>query len=465
MAHMRIPPTQAEIEELGKDVENVVRYFSTKKRFEYIDVVGTPGQQGGAIVLNERHKDGSFFRKIVAKFFFGATGEGSEQDRETARKGCEDEGRVLEMLRGFPHIVNLLYQGRVMFFDTPGLLMEYSAYGSIQNFMERLNEADVELPERVLWIVKACINLKWPLHTTTDIPAEDAPAADIEHDDIHAGNVLLHGLDYSDSEHSFGPWLKLIDFGHATVYNEYEGPGSETYIQNRQNEIQQQQLQQQQQEEQVLFPTDSDLDYVQQYDMMDVDEMEGVVTEVTETVVEMTTEDDDVLPFRSKNIHDCALLVASFAIGNFELEAGPYEVVVQTPGGMELVIETEAPVDLANAPITSNLRDLLYRCLSTDPDYFPTLHEVYYQCQEIIYNTDEQDFMCLPDGRGICETDEYIQALLQRFVHDADDDDEALAHGKRMSAPAEFRKRGVRTKFPRVQLPYRPGKSQGNPLF
>ena len=42
--------------------------------------------------------------------------------------------------------------------------------------------------------------------------------------------------------------------------------------------------------------------------MMDVDEMEGVVTEVTETVMEMTTEDDDVLPFRSKNIHDCALV-------------------------------------------------------------------------------------------------------------------------------------------------------------
>ncbi|KAI2639463.1 hypothetical protein GGS26DRAFT_268536 [Hypomontagnella submonticulosa] len=468
-----LPPRQAELDNLRREVKDVVQYFSGKQRFEYVGVIGKTGTQGGAVVFNEFDRKGHFRRKIVAKCYWGDPDD-PEKGPE-AKEAWEYEGRVLEMLRGFPHIVNLLSQGRLRFMRTYGLLLEYSGYGTLESFLNRVIERDIQMPERVLWsmfycLVQACITMKWPIHTTTGIPPENTPSTDIDHNDIHSGNVLLHGLDYSSSEHSHGPWLKLIDFGHATVRGEYKGPSSKSRSSNQSKGKGKMDV--------SPASTDSDPDYTNfNNDEMDIDELEPVSEdeedeeeeeeegEVVTTVIEEWTDEYSGGSYPSNNIYHCALLIIGFALKNPSLSGIPREVVVETPDGDELTIKTEAPEELEYAPYTSDLRDLLSRCTAEEQDDYPTLHEVYYECQRVVYSHDEGDYKDLPEGMHLRETDEYIEALLKSIVLDAEIKEDPPSGGRRTTAPAEMWEKGRRTKFPRIRRNARTSKSAGAPVI
>ncbi|KAI0485190.1 hypothetical protein GGR56DRAFT_669678 [Xylariaceae sp. FL0804] len=188
----------------------------------------TPGHQferqlggihnGTAMLFRRRDDAAGTWRRYVAKV---AT-EGTEED-------IEAEKYLLDQMKWGEHIVDMFHLPpdpltglRREFF-----VMEFLTGGTLKAFQQRVNEADVILPNRILWaiflcLIKGCIEIAWPprgppapkwqgAHTNQLGRAEEP--SDLAHRDMNSENIMFGGL--GPDEHSRVPIVKLIDFGEA----------------------------------------------------------------------------------------------------------------------------------------------------------------------------------------------------------------------------------------------------------
>lgn len=90
------------------------------------------------------------------------------------------------------------------------------------------------------------------------------------------------------------------------------------------------------------------------------------------------------------------------------------------PAGPRTTIATLAPTDLDAAPITEDMRDLIYRCMAHDKDQRPTLQQALDICQDAVLNKTEGDFGELGDDRQSLETDEAVKRIVNEMVMNAE---------------------------------------------
>ncbi|KAK8044596.1 hypothetical protein PG993_004620 [Apiospora rasikravindrae] len=113
--------------------------------------------------------------------------------------------------------------------EGPVLVMEYLANGDLGQMYYRTVKYDLVVPNRVLWsillcLVRACIAMAYPGKADKnaepcreEIPSDGTPPSNIEHGDLHMGNIMIGDFarPSSEGEHGLVPVLKLIDFGMA----------------------------------------------------------------------------------------------------------------------------------------------------------------------------------------------------------------------------------------------------------
>ncbi|KAI1497936.1 hypothetical protein F5X99DRAFT_395133 [Biscogniauxia marginata] len=105
--------------------------------------------------------------------------------------------------------------------------MEYLGNGTLDNFLNRVLRTGLPMPNRFLFrifrcLLRACIAMAWPPKQPRGAPlrTEEIPdnlflrnsKAQIVHNDMHSGNILIGDLD--SEEHTLIPAFKIIDFGN-----------------------------------------------------------------------------------------------------------------------------------------------------------------------------------------------------------------------------------------------------------
>ncbi|KAI1336899.1 hypothetical protein F5Y15DRAFT_392605 [Xylariaceae sp. FL0016] len=107
-------------------------------------------------------------------------------------------------------------------------------------------------------------------------------------------------------------------------------------------------------------------------------------------------------------------------------------VMISSPTG-QVALSTGAPPELDAAPVRDDLRELIYRCLAQEPDERPSPDELLRYCENAVYTKTASDFIGLPDGKFICETDFALRQTIQELMLNADQDEnvERLRGGRR----------------------------------
>ncbi|KAK7964310.1 hypothetical protein PG996_008001 [Apiospora saccharicola] len=154
----------------------------------------------------------------------------------------ETEIQALKLFRGAAHIVQMIdYRDckaceKVSDRKLPGpyIVLDYLENGTFEDFMERVGEAKVRVPNRVLWFIMLCFiralaGLAWPAkgEQGAESQLEESSSEDptgYAHNDLHTGNIMFGGLDPEVEEHSLVPLCKIIDFGSATSRELFADP-------------------------------------------------------------------------------------------------------------------------------------------------------------------------------------------------------------------------------------------------
>ncbi|KAL7627260.1 hypothetical protein AAE478_001449 [Parahypoxylon ruwenzoriense] len=337
--NVRPPPLASLINIPSRDVFHaafqIANFFVPYPSYQFVAVAGSAGQQGGALLYRHKRADGSILQQIIVKYY---TIDSVQQSA--------DEWVILNSLRGAEHIVQLIGTGRYQLGTTYALIQEYVMFGTLGDMLQRYSEFRQAIPNRILFnvflcLIRACIAMKYPprLHANQGIrretlPASRIPATNIQHNDLHFGNVLIAEPNMNDREHTLGPFLKVIDFGEATLVEE---------------------------DEELRSPVD--------------------------------THDD-----LSTNIYEVGSIIMNLAIGGDLDPIMPgREVTVHTANG-PLQMVTEAPQEIDQIHITRELRDLICRCMASEIDDYPDLQEALDICQRNVLEKTENDFSELPGG-------------------------------------------------------------------
>ncbi|CAJ2510242.1 Uu.00g061420.m01.CDS01 [Anthostomella pinea] len=396
-----IPPRPEQVRRLGKQASAVVNYFTQKDGFEYVAHFGEEGLSGGALLFNRwSPTDGMFMGQFIAKYMGPSAPGGSFM----ADLLVDREFRVLDILRGAEHIVQLAEAGRVKIAGRDSLLMEYVGHGTLKAMVDRFQDRLIPIPNHILWNIFLCSMAHPPrgqqdaairrevLPTTP--PAQESTAG-VVHGDLHFENVCLAGVPTGDREHTFGPLVKFIDFGSASILDENEGVES-------------------------LSSMPNDSSAVSSYDG-DVDEA---------------------------NI---------LAIGELMCSLALCEDVICHPNGRDVTmkgrtINTKAPreLDAPSVAIEDDLRLLIYLCTSADPDDRPSLVDLLEACEYGVATRKAAFYTTMPD-KGVYETDEYVLRVLQEVILNAEQDKsvERKRSGRRVSALDPRRRRRTMSIVPR----------------
>ncbi|CAJ2509664.1 Uu.00g146900.m01.CDS01 [Anthostomella pinea] len=148
-----IPPRFGTLANLEESAFNVVNYFLQDERFEYVQLAGTPGAQGGALLYNERNLDGSFLRQLIVKYY-------NSEDDTKAEQEAEQEANILTQLIGAEPVVQLVDSGGTLLGDRLGLVQEYIGHGTLSDVFLRClasNPTDAPSLEEALEICQDAV--------------------------------------------------------------------------------------------------------------------------------------------------------------------------------------------------------------------------------------------------------------------------------------------------------------------
>ncbi|KAH9909293.1 kinase-like domain-containing protein [Xylariomycetidae sp. FL2044] len=387
-----IPPHPGQLRAIGVRATEIIEYFSTyDPRFEYVKRIGDSSLQGGALLFNER-SDQSFspiLRKIVIKYFSAP---------RRLNVVADNEYEMLAALRGAEHIVQLIGEGKLLVNGNMSIVMEYIGHGTLQDFLSRFSASGRPIPNRILWniflcLVRASIAMTYPPHGSLNdgiererIPDGGKPDRSIIHSDMHLLNILLGTFQPLDAEHKFGPLVRLIDFGSAFWVNR-DGEGKKS--------------------SEVFW-----------------DEAEEIAL----------GEDPE-----ASNVMALGEVMSILAIGSDRMPEDEGRRVMV--GGTEPFV-TRAPVDLDDAPIMQELREVIYMCLAEEEDQRPDLDALLEVCENKVYDTDEREWDFLLNG--VAETDQAIRRVIESVVLNADWVEEAQrARAARPQTVAEITKQAA----------------------
>ncbi|KAI1245327.1 hypothetical protein MGN70_012217 [Eutypa lata] len=388
------------------DYSDVVRnFFTSMPRFRFIKNL-SPGMVAHPMLFAEHRPDNTLLRRIVVKF----ASDGFYDD------AIEDEIRWLDTLRGSLHIMSSLQVDPGNLYR-PMLIMPYAARGDMSGLLDRLelDDGDVTVPNRLLWrfflcLTRAVVAMAYPPSTVPalqrfnnnmreSIPAGAVVPFDLQHNDLHQGNVLLADITRADPEHDISPILK-VGFPALPLNRFWLGKPSTSH----------------QSKSETVFE---------------------ILTPKLPPLIRYS-----VLGNRSaiaKNISDIALIIMWLAekIHYTDWSGGgcPWRYP-DPPGGAPgsgLEIDTIANADFADTPVAPDLKALLYRCMAYEAEDRPQLPEVLQACENAVYNLTQASFANLPDG-GANESDEALREFGKAFLFDADLND--LTHERKRANSA-----------------------------
>ncbi|KAI0474290.1 hypothetical protein F4859DRAFT_514825 [Xylaria cf. heliscus] len=222
--------TRAQLRELAQfEAGKIELYFNNHRhQFEYVRYLSN-GVTGVSCKIRIKHPGGrdkpEFF--VVKRTF-----------RDNRQQGLRAEIRMLELLRGAQHILQLFYipnslNNPLIGAPGPTMFTEWIESGTLYNFLVRSMDRLAPLPNRLLLeffncFVHFCIAMAWPPRGGENAPhREEKMPTDlgmrlrkeqIAHRDMHLANGSLNP---EGGGHGLVPILKLIDFDQAdgTVYS------------------------------------------------------------------------------------------------------------------------------------------------------------------------------------------------------------------------------------------------------
>ncbi|OTA99688.1 hypothetical protein M426DRAFT_27297 [Hypoxylon sp. CI-4A] len=195
-------------------------FFSTDSRFQYEGLVGRGGFGTAHSVKYVDPKRPGLTRFLVKKSL----------NREDAEEMLDNEVLFLKKFKGAMHIVQFvdIKDNPLDKWEARWMVLEWISNGTLSQFIGKAKKVGLSrLPNRTLWrfflcLIRALNGIAWPSdhrdsETYLETPLKNEPPSDIEHGDMHGGNVLLADF-IPDGEHLFTPLLKVIDFGLSTEF-------------------------------------------------------------------------------------------------------------------------------------------------------------------------------------------------------------------------------------------------------
>ncbi|KAI1756405.1 hypothetical protein F4782DRAFT_550218 [Xylaria castorea] len=405
--------TEEEQLQLGREV---AESFTRRPGVEFVGFAGL-GRHGGAILLDETDDAGRLLRKLVVKYSLGAL---TSDRHSNADDDLRNEYRWLKMLRGAEHIVQLvpfadcslklpgISDGEDTFEDSlakmsateeaqknegetsargaeltkepstvrrcPTFALEYLPYGTLIQFVERLNPHSQLIPNRVLWriwlcLVRQCVAMAFPPQQppenyTTErerfIPNREFFT--LTQNSSHLANFVFAEESSLFPDYDHDPSVPpLIDFGRGRV----EDPKA--------------------------------------YDVYRLPDLYECGTRLN--------------LFGAADVMGC---LACPLADDDELESeGPQDYHYWKDNREHIVVTDAPPAVSQSAEMDIALRDTIARCMATDLKDMPSLQEVLAEAEDKVANRGPDDDPYLEDVMGLSESNKYIRLFLQRFIYDA----------------------------------------------
>ncbi|KAI0437402.1 hypothetical protein F4803DRAFT_556048 [Xylaria telfairii] len=429
--------TEVQQLELGAEV---AEYFTRRPGVEFVGFAGL-GRHGGALILDEK-EDGRLLRKLVIKYSLGTL---SSDERSNADDDLRNEYRCLQMLAGAEHIVQLvpfadcslhlpgISDGEDTYYDAlesmadiqlaqdregetsargatltkqplsvrkcPTFALEYLPYGTLLQFVRRLEPHAQLIPNRVMWriwlcMVRQCVAMAFPPQQSQGnhragrerfIP--NTEFFTLTQNSSHMANFVFasESMLFPDSDHD--PHMPPV---------KYVNPGD-------------------------VFPFPSQLLGYQLCSLVTklIDFGRGHVEDPAEF-------EADGLP----NAYECGarlnLWGAARVMGQVacpladddELENDHPRAYHYLEDGVERMVITDAPPAVRlSGEMDLALRDTIARCMAVDLVDIPPLEEVLAEAEEQVETRGPGDNPYLEDVMNVDETDRYIRLFLHRFIY------------------------------------------------
>ncbi|KAI0487239.1 kinase-like domain-containing protein [Xylaria cf. heliscus] len=227
-------------------LDSLIRgYFETSNYWEYERLLGN-GSYGLAVLLKQK-RDSAREHRMAVKVAYSSSAEELQSEIMwhivQILASCDNlvpSDRGLSQLQQAPPVIPIVgfpssFIEQTAFSSLAGLqgpvlALEYVENGDMVSFFKRMQRDDVNLPNRLLVMIRACIGMAYPIGSPIGtppiletIPNDGTPPLGLTHNDIAARNVML-ALGEDLDEHHQGNLFKLIDFGAANTDAGQMGP-------------------------------------------------------------------------------------------------------------------------------------------------------------------------------------------------------------------------------------------------